>query len=177
MFVAVAVGVVFGGLLRLGDSGPAAVGWVVNIAAPWLAVAFVVGRLSPSVGHAVARSSAALVAAVATKYVVQLAQGDIALESFAVRCLAWGAAALTVSATIAPGGYCSRTRAWPSLALMGLFALEALAFLTRALSGESAQLRYHGQTAGTVVFAIELTAALTGALAIVLTNRRRGNSP
>ena len=100
----VAAGVAFGRLIRAGDHAGGAIGWLVNIAGPWLILAFAIGARAPDPRTAVERSTVALIAAVPAKYALQLAQGDITLAHAAVRTLAWSAAAVAVSLVFAPAG-------------------------------------------------------------------------
>jgi hypothetical protein len=168
-----ATGIAFGLLIRLGDSGAGPVVWMVNIAGPWFLVAFLVGALAPSARAAVTRSAIVLVAAVLAKYGLQLAQGEIDLGDAVVRVVAWSVGALLVSLVLGSAGFRSRTAAWPFLLLAALLALEALAFLTGAIDGESAQLRYTGQPAGLAVFVGELTLAVAVAVCGVAACRRK----
>jgi hypothetical protein len=141
------------------------VGWIVNIAGPWLVLAFVVGALAPDARAAVVGSVVTLVAAVLAKYALQLGQHDISVAHAGERTLAWGVAAILVSVAFASAGQRIRSRRWPLLLLAAALAIEALGFLVGPLRGESAHLRYHGQPAAVAVFAGEL--ALACALAAV----------
>jgi hypothetical protein len=168
LVVAIALGAVFGVLVRLGDDGSGAVPWIVNIGGPWLVLAFVVGRWAPD--RPARTAVAALGSAVVAKYVVQVGQHEIGAASLAARLVAWGCLAVVVGTVLGVAGAADRRgAAWAPAALGLPLVAEALAFLTRLLHGESAQLRYHGQPAGTLVFGLELAA---GAAALVVASRR-----
>jgi hypothetical protein len=172
----VPLGIVFGILIRAGDSASGVVAWVVNIGGPWILLSFLIGAVCTDAGRAVLSSVVALEAAVVAKYATQLGEGAITLHAAVLRAVLWGVAALGVSVVFAFAGArsrrCGRYFLFPAAAL----SVEAVAFLAGGLRGESAHLRYVGQPAAVAVFGCELAAA--GVLvAFAMMSRSSGARP
>jgi len=153
------LGVVFGILIRAGDSASGAVAWLVNIGGPWILLAFLIGAVATDAAAAVRGAVVALEVAVVAKYATQLGQGAITLHAAVLRVLVWGLAALGVSLVFAVAGLRSRRRGRYFLMPAAALSVEAVAFLGGGLRGESAHLRYVGQPAAVAVFASELAVA------------------
>lgn len=153
--LAILVGALFGAGIRLGDGQGGVLGWLVDLAGPWLLAGVLAGAALP---HLSARAGAAvLLAGVVAKFALQAAQGEIAGVDLVVRVVGWGAAALVVGALAGRAGLLARQGiGWaPWLVGLGL-ALEALVLAAWGERGWSVDLAYAGQGPARAVLAAEL---------------------
>lgn len=161
---AIAGGALLGICARLGDHLPGVVAWLANIGGPWLLVAFAVGRRN--CGRSVESAAATLLAAVAAKYLLQYVEGGFSALHAIHRAAAWSVPAAGLGA--AGGWLGDRWNERPRMAAMLLsvaFVIEAVGLLSGVIRGESAELRYSGQPAGTAVLTLELVIGLVGIIA------------
>ncbi|HWL65185.1 MAG TPA: DUF6518 family protein, partial [Actinomycetota bacterium] len=88
----VVAGVLLGVVSRMSDLLAPEVGWIGNLFAPWLAVAFVLGRRAPIRIHAAGAGAAALVIAAVTHYaILRLSEHGLDAELFRHPVPLWGA--------------------------------------------------------------------------------------
>ncbi|MEZ5101281.1 MAG: hypothetical protein R3C15_16070 [Thermoleophilia bacterium] len=160
--LAILVGALFGAAIRLGDGRDGVIGWLVDLAGPWLVLGVVVGAAIPTLPASA--GALALAAGVAAKFALQAAQGDIGGVDLVVRLLGWGAAAVAVGVLAGRAGLAARQGvAWAPW-LVGLaLALEALVVVVSGERGWSLDAAYAGQEAARAVLAGELA---VGALAM-----------
>jgi hypothetical protein len=161
MATAIASGALLGVCARLGDHLPGVFPWLANIGGPWLLVAFAVGRRNGS--WPVESAAAALLAAVAAKYLLQHVEGGFSALHAIRRAAAWSvpAAGLGAAGGWLGGRWNKRPRTVAMLLSLAL-VIEAAGLLSGVIRAESAELRYSGQAAGTAVLTLELVIGLVG---------------
>lgn len=153
--LAILVGALVGAGIRLGDGRDGIVGWLVDLAGPWLLLGVAAGALLPSL--AARAGASALLAGVAAKFALQAAQGDIGGVDLVVRLAGWGAAALAAGALAGRAGLAARQGIGWAPWLVGLaLAVESLVVVASGERGWSLDAAYAGQGAARGVLAAEL---------------------
>jgi hypothetical protein len=169
MATAIASGALLGVCARLGDHLPGIFPWLANIGGPWLLVAFVVGRRTGS--WPVQSAAATLLAAVGAKYLFQHIEGGFSALHALRRAAVWSIPAASLGS--AGGWLGGRRNERPRMAAMLMsvaLVIEASGLLSGVIRGESAELRYSGQAAGTAVLTLEFVIGFVG---IIVASTRR----